>query len=342
MKKTGIWLIKAAIAALIAFGIMTGICCFYYNIPAHHTNETGATDYLWDKSSVSCRGTEGFARTYTDENGFVNTFPDKKAEVDILVMGSSHAEGFNVNADENFTYLLNKKLQENGKDKYAYSIATSGHALLRCMKNLDTAMDVYSPSEYVVIETAETTFDLEELKELDNGTFANLPSYSTGLIGFLQKVDVFRLLYAQFSNGLNKNEAGNHMHEAEANPEEREQYLNEYETYINRMIQKSSESAANHDCKIVIVYSPQIVVDYYGNMVEPEITQEEILLEDACRAYGIDFINMQDSFEEMYHETADLPHGFPNTAVGKGHTNKHGHNCIAETLYAFFVRGDCT
>ena len=58
------------------------------------------------------RGTEGFAYTKTDENGFVNTFPEKKDEINVLVMGSSHAEGFNVDSDENFTYVLNKKFKD--------------------------------------------------------------------------------------------------------------------------------------------------------------------------------------------------------------------------------------
>ena len=51
MKKTILWILKASMAGLISFAIISGICFFYYNLPVHYTNTTGATDYFWDKDN---------------------------------------------------------------------------------------------------------------------------------------------------------------------------------------------------------------------------------------------------------------------------------------------------
>ena len=204
MKKAILWLGKAIFSAVIAAVIANAFCYFYYNLPVHYTNDSGATDYYWDQNHISMRGMEGFSFTKTDENGFVNTYPEKKDEIDVLVMGSSHTEGFNLNWNQNFTYLLNQKFHENGDDKYAYSIGTSGHALIRCLKNLDAAVQKYQPKDCVVIETSLIQFNLEELQQLNSNEYASLPSYNAGLIANLQKIDLFRLVYYQANNFMKK------------------------------------------------------------------------------------------------------------------------------------------
>lgn len=341
MKKICTWFAKAIIAGLLALCIMIGVCFFYYNLPVHYTNASGATDYFWDKNFLSMSGTEGFARTHTDENGYVNTFPDKKEEINVLVMGSSHSEGFNVDSDENFTYLLNKKLKEKNDDRYAYNIATSGHTLLRCMKNLDAALEKYEPTDCVVIETATAVWNIEQMIQLDNGEFADLQSHNSGIVSYLQKINIFRLIYAQISNAMDKEDSNDDDDDVRfESEEERAEFLKEYELYLERILRKCSETAGKHNCRVLILHSPQMAVDYYGNIIKGEVSEEEKLFEKLCEKYDIDYINMFDSYEEMYEKTNHLPQGFSNTAIGRGHANRYGHNCIAEKLYDFLKRGD--
>lgn len=332
MKKTILWMIKALVAGLISFGIVSGICFYYYNLPVHYTNETGATDYFWDKETVSIRGTEGFARTETDENGFVNTYPEKKAEINVLVMGSSHAEGFNVNSDENFTYVLNKMFKDNGQDKYAYNIGTSGHNFVRCLKNLDSAIETYKPTEYVFIEISAINFDVKSLEQLNSGTYETLPSNNKGLIYQLQKLDFVRLIYAQISNFMKKDSV-------DTSEKKVEKDLTQYKQLVETSVQNVGKTASKTGCKVVVVFCPMVEIDYNGEIIKKEITPEQRIFIDACEKYGVGYINMFTSYETMYKETNNLPQGFSNTAVGVGHTNKYGHNCIAEEIYNFIIEG---
>ena len=47
------WLCKAFISGCIAFSILTFFCVFYYNMPVHYDNKTGATDYKWKPNTFT-------------------------------------------------------------------------------------------------------------------------------------------------------------------------------------------------------------------------------------------------------------------------------------------------
>ncbi len=333
MKKTFLWFTKAFIAGLIAFGIVSGLCFFYYNLPIHHENKSGATDYLWDKEHLSFRGTEGFAFTKTDENGFVNTFPAKKDTIDVLIMGSSHAEGFNVSADENLTYVLNQKFEQNNCDKYAYNIGTSGHSFLMCLRNLNNAIREYQPEDCVVIELPRLDFDIVKLRKFDNGTLEVLSSHNSGLMYFLQKSDFLRLVYSQISNFTNQDTDSTAI-VAE------QQYFGtddwtEYCTIVDKMLSEAAETTAKNNCRLIVYHSPEMRVDYSGNIIPREFSQQQKFFIDTCQKYDIGFIDMFPEYEEMYNETKHLPQGFTNTKISEGHTNKYGHRRIGEKLYEF-------
>ncbi len=332
MKKTLIWFIKLFISGITALAIVSGLCFFYYNLPVHHTNKTGATDYLWDKNHISIRGTEGFAFTKTDEFGFVNTYPDKKDEVDILLMGSSHTEGFNVNSDKNYAYLLNKELKENGYDKYAYNIGTSAHEFIRCLKNLENAVETYTPSDCVVIETSNIVFDKKALEQLNNGTYPTLASYSSGLIYQLQKMDFFRLAYSQISSFVKKDTTPPSKNNDTEN-------IDEYQKLIETAIENAGKVGKDNNCRVIIMYCPDINIDYYGKVIEQPYSAEQEIFKAACEKYDVEFIDMFTEFEESYNQTRVMPHGFSNTTVGEGHINESGHRCIAKKLYSTIIEG---
>lgn len=332
MRSVFAWFLKAAAAFMVAFLLLSGFCYFYYNLPVHVTNKSGATDYLWETNHFSSRGTEGYACTRTDENGFVNTFPIKKDTVDILVLGSSHGEGFNIGADENFTYLLNKKLYDNHHDLYAYSICTSGHDLIRNVNNLDAAIKAYKPAKYIIMETAGVVFSIDELKQLDAGEIEPHKSYDSGIMHYLQKVDYFRLVYSQLYNAL-ANSSQRAAEPSEGVVAAPTIDLEEYALYLENMLARASRSAKEAECSLIIMYAPKLAIDYSGNVLPPEDAAQKALFQELCEKYGITYINMFHDFSAEYRNTYRLPHGFSNTAVGMGHTNRYGHACIAEALY---------
>ena len=67
------WTGKALLAGLIALALLCGFCFFYYNVPVHYPNPSGATEYVWESSRFYSRGTEGFAMGRTNNEGFYDS-----------------------------------------------------------------------------------------------------------------------------------------------------------------------------------------------------------------------------------------------------------------------------
>ena len=346
MKKKITWFVKAFVACVVAFGILTGFCSFYYNLPIHYTNPKKSTDYYWEENSGSVKCTEGFAKVKVDDKGFVNTYIPKSENIDALIMGSSHTEAFNVAEYENYTYLLNEKFSGNENDLYFYSIGTSGHTFQRCLRNLESAVKEFNPQEFIVIETVSVNLSLEEIEDIQNGTLDYLPSHDSGLIYYLQKSDLFRLLYAQFSNVVkNENLPSFDFLKPEEVSNDTENLPGdsvsvEYEKSLDSVLKRCSEIAKNNDCKLIIAYIPQLEIDYNGNVMEEENTIEQKIFEKNCKKYDIGFVNMYESFANYYDENNVLLQGFSNTGIGVGHINKHGHSVIADELYSYIMEGN--
>lgn len=328
MNRIFAWMGKAIISGIASFVIISVFCHFYYNLPVHYETKSGASDYSWEKGVTTSRGTEGFAMTVVDENGYVNTYPQKSDSVDILVMGSSHTEGFNVGEKENFVYVLNKLLDESNSGMYAYNIGVSGHTLDRCLKNLENAIDEFGPSKYIVIETAAVDRSLEFIKKLNNGTMESLESESSGIKLMFQKIPFLRLAYAQYANSKGEQEVTKKAY-----------FDDEYIYELNVMLKNAGDIVQKHGCKLVIVYNTELGFDYNGDII-PQSGQSKIeTFGQICKNNGIEFINMHPAFSKMYSETKHLPRGFSNTNPGEGHTNKYGHEAIAIELFNHICGG---
>ena len=44
------------------------------------------------------------------------------------------------------------------------------------------------------------------------------------------------------------------------------------------------------------------------------------------------FVDLTDDFKGLYEQQHELPYGFANTQVGKGHMNQYGYRVLAERL----------
>lgn len=323
LRKIVLWFIKAIIACIIAFTLMTGCCVLYYNIPVHFTNESGATDYKWEESKFYSRGTEGFALGKTDSNGFNNKEnPDGKT-INILFTGSSHGEGFNVAQDEVCTSRLNDLFKG---DKFVYNIATSSHNLPYLCKDLDAALTEYKPTEYVIIECQSVELKTDAMTQAVDGTLPLLESESEGVVGLLQKVPYLRLLYLQMSN-IN---ASKKTASAEALPEMPD---SEYSSALTAMIEKIKADSDKHSVTPIIIYHPHFSIDESGKVITQHNSNYVELFSSLCSKNGITFINMEDDFIREYTESYTIPYGFSNTAIGEGHLNTDGHKLLAQKLY---------
>lgn len=321
MKKFIKWFAKAVVSGILAFVILTGFCFLYYNVPVHSKTQDGATDYSWEKNKFYSRGTEGFAMGKTNNEGYVNAFDyEDSTQVDVLIMGSSHMEGYNVPMSKSTAGYLNEMMS----DGVVYNIGVSQHTILNCADNLEAAVEKYKPSKYVVIEALELYYSDEKIQSVLDSDIKELESHSGGIIGLLQKNQFFRLMYSQLKAFLrNQNE---------------EQILTSYIPRINldlynEMLEKLSKTAERYGAKLIILHQNNLILNDNGSLTPSidEITRNNF--RTVCENNGVIFVDMTDIFIENYNKTHILPHGFSNTSVESGHLNKHGHKLVADALF---------
>lgn len=322
MKKHIFYGLKLILALVLAFIILNVICFFYYNVPIHAHSETGSTDYVWEKEKFFSRGTEGFAWGVTDSNGFNNLKIFNDGKIDVLVMGSSHVEGFNVEQEENFVSILNEKFKNDNINLNAYNIGVSGHSLTRCLNNVENAINQFSPSKYLIIETSSVRPELNDLKDALSGNLQPLKSYTGGIVGRLQSFPFLRCVYFQLKN-------------ASVGEDKQKNPINDEDTYkyLNDLISSSIKKCHDKKIKVIIVYNCSLKVNEYGQISAQDNKDDIEKFERVCVDNKIGFINMYGSFRENYNKEFELPHGFSNSRVGKGHMNACGHRLVSEELY---------
>lgn len=322
MKNIIKWLVKVIAAGILALLVASIICLVYYNPGIHITNKTGVTDYVWQSNCFESRMTEGIAWGYTDKNGFCNrTVIDKN--MNILIMGSSQMEGKQVFPKQRTSYLL-----EELTGKTTYNIGISGHGLLTCVKNLENALTVMQPTEYVIIEIGTTHYTKEAINNCLSNNMKNIPSYDSGILFHLQKIPYLKLVYAQFKSwGAIKNDDVKKIVEA---PLKLTDFplVDAYEQLAKRI----SEVCITHNVQPIIVYHPHLTMNTDGTITANLNKVSLDAFQFACQVNNVIFLDMTNEFIHMYNTNHVLPHGFCNTSVGTGHLNQYGHKAIAVKL----------
>lgn len=327
--KSLLFIFKVIIAGCIAFALLCLFCLLWYNVPVHYDNPTGATEYVWESHKFYSKATEGFALGKTNNEGFNNLKDYSQGEnVDILLMGSSHMEGFNVAQDENAAAVINSIF---GSSKYCYNIGTAGHTLLYCVKNLPDALDRYQPGEYLVIETFSVDFGAKELRSVVNKELADIPSHSGGLIGLMQKLPYLRLFYTQHFKG-GDNAFG------DAQPKAAPTLAEDPLPALEQMLSIVVEECSAHGVKPIIVYNSSVLINEDGSAYTNTDSDKLEAFARICSDNGICFIDLCPRFLEIYNSDKLLPYGFSNTSPGGGHMNKLGHRIFAEEVCAAIER----
>ena len=323
MKKILPWMLKALAAGLAALLLLNIWCYFYYNVPVHYTNETGATEYKWESGKFYRKGTEGFAFGRTNNDGFTNLSDyEPGQEIEILLMGSSHMEGMNVPQEDNAANLLNLLFEG---EKYVYNIGTSGHTLIYCLSNLEAALDTYEPGEYVVIETRDLAFSQEELEALVSGTVEPIPSRTGGLVELLQKLPYLRLIYTKYFNedgGDDADGSGISTIDSQA-----------LDKLTAQALSRAAESCREHGVQLILVYDPTVYADSQGRGYTQTEAEDLERFTACCEASGIAFVDLTESFLQGYEQQHKLPYGFLNTRPGMGHLNSWGHELFAGAVF---------
>ena len=320
------WTGRAVGAGLLALALLNLFCVFYYNVPVHYTNPDGATEYKWEAGRFYSKGTEGFALGRTNNDGFNNLRDYTPGEaVDILLMGSSHMEGFNVAQDENAAALLNERY---GGERYVYNIGTAGHTLLYCVKHLDRALAVYAPAGWVVLETMSLDFAPGDMDAVVDGTYPDIPSHTGGLLTMLQKLPFLRLFYTQY---IKNGELFSGM--ADGQYEEDAAFSGDYTASLEKLLDKLGRESEAHGVRALVVFSPPVLIAPDGGAYTETDPGKLAVFTRLCEENGIEFLDLTEVYLEAYDRRI-LPFGFSNTAPLVGHLNRQGHRLFADAVAA--------
>lgn len=325
LKTTLIWFLKVLAAGIISLAVLSVISFFYSHTGIHITNTTKATDYTWLPNQRKNNMKEGFAFIQMDENGFNNIEPYND-KIDILLMGSSHMEACQVRQNENCSSILNNLLPEY----YTYNIGISGHTIYRITDNIKNALNKYKPQKYVLIETSTIELDSFEMKKVLSGESSGIKSYDSGILFYLQKIPSFKPLYNQLEIWLTtKAKSGT---PSDSPSVEKIIIDDEYRKILFDFLSIISSESKVNGVTPVIFYSPSESLSKDGSIAFQTNSEFLEVYKETCESLDIIFIDMSETFAEMYNEEKTLAHGFLNTAVGVGHLNKYGHRVIAETI----------
>ena len=317
------WAGKALGAGLLAFALLCLFCFFYYNVPVHYANPDGATEYKWEPGSFYSRGTEGFALGRINNDGFNNLRDHSPGErIDILLMGSSHMEAFNVAQDENTAAVLNTLF---AGERYVYNIGTAGHTFLYCVKHLADALDVYAPA-WVVIETSSLDFAPADMQAVVEGSYPDLPSRTGGILTIMQKIPALRLFYTKYFRGgelFSGADTGEPAPAADGS-------LN-YAEALEPLLEKLAREAEARGVQAMIVFSPPLLPAPDGSVYSETDAEQLALFAALCREKDIELLDLTSVYLEAV-ERHVLPFGFSNTTPFAGHLNRDGHRMFAEAV----------
>jgi len=328
MKKTLQSLLRISISGVIAFVILSVFCILYYNVPTQAVCEDGVSFNKWGSRVFYSRATEGFAAGVTNNDGYVNSFDyEEGMPIEVLVMGSSHIEGFNTPQEYITSERLNDMLGYNG----VYNIGVSGHSFMSCVNNLDAAVSKYKPSKYVVIEISTLNYSSESIENAINGEVKGDSVSANGFLRLLQKNQYLRLMYMQASMYMEQNEKKQASDSGDTS--DRLVFSDEKATLFDSLFAKISATAAKTGAKVIIMYHPSTKIGSDGELVLSYNSEAIEVYREYCEKNGVIFLDMSERFLKEYNENDILPHGFSNTSVGSGHLNRYGHEMIASELY---------
>lgn len=323
-------ILKHALAVLLGLAVLNGFCAWYYNTAPYQYSDDRATDTVRRPHALVSQAKEGMGAHRIDGNGYNN--PEEDGPVGVLMMGSSHTEGFNLPVGRDVSALLEQALSCR-----VYNIGMSSHTFPRNAANLARALERFKPARAVVLETDRVVFTRGTVNHSMADDMQRLPDTRVPLPDVVSNQPLSKRLYKQFMNLIQADP------EAEAEVIDYDDIdpalLTEYEDSLTDWFGQLNDAARAHGATLVIWYHPHLTVDVDGHARAdaPRVCLEAFA--NACDRAGVRFADMTGPFLEAYETRHVLPHGFGNTALGEGHLNAEGHRMAAEALAALLGEG---
>ncbi len=304
---------------------------FYRGLPLNIIDPDRVTDYRYTPNYVYSYFYEGFSIGKMNNEGYNNTFDFTRGmSLDVLLMGPSHMEAFQVMPEENTANLLS-----NLSHQTVYNVGVSGHSLQTCASHFEAAVKKYSPSRYVVMGIANIRLSDEVLTSVLEHNVPNVDKnfgQRSALRLFLRENPYLRFVWGKVhdtlkNNFLRKTELPASF--SQNNPE-----------LLAKVLAQMSDtlSQSKSGAKLIIAYHPPVSLNLDGSLKiesDPEVSRQ---FSELCAQNGIYFLDMSERFLSEYAKDYTLPYGFINTSVASGHLNKYGHRMFAEEIYKLMQR----
>ena len=323
-------------SGLTATLVLNLLFSFYYRLPLHSDNPLHMTDYVWEKNAPWVKLTEGISWGRMDANGFNNRAAVENP--DVIILGSSHMEAMNVFQAENTASLLQDALLESGSGFSVYNRGISGHHFLKCVKYLGENTRAASV-KYAVIETSKIDFTAQEIENLLSDTIDFTPSYSTGILFYLQKLPLFRLFYTQVHDGLLKlflPRKSSAIETGTKSENEKKGSTDSIHSNYEKLFSYIKENSNGK--KIIIFYHPTGTPEKSGNLAFSTSADYFLAFSEAAKKHGISFIDLTDATEDLWQTQHKTTHGFCTGTAFSGHLNKNGHAIAAKALADVILR----
>lgn len=323
MKKVLLWGVKAIVAGIAAFFLLTLVTTFYCNSPASARSADGETDSRHLSNAFFSRATEGFSIGHTNNDGYMNTFDYTPGmDLDVLILGSSQMEAFQVKMEQSTAGLLNKHFKNNS----VYNLGISGHYFETCVSNLEAAAKKYRPKKFIVIGTGWVEFTDDEYNDILNGTVKEKSSENWdvgGIRTLYVHSSLLRRAYSQVKEFMSADGSDEDAGEV-LTPSTRE--------LADALYKKIHDTAESVGAKAIILYYPAITIEQDGSLNIRGTAEAVKVAKEVCAKNGVILLDMTERYLNEYEIKHILPYGFVNSSVGAGHLNKYGHAMIADEL----------
>lgn len=311
-----------------AVAVLNLLFAFYYRLPLHGDNLRHTSDYVWEARATWVKMTEGISWGRMDADGFNNRAVIRNP--DVLILGSSHMEATNVRQNEHTASQLQAHLAEHGSDLTVYNRGISGHHFLKCVKYLDENTKAESV-KYVAIETSRVAFTADEIRNFFAGKIDFTPSYTTGILFYLQRLPLFRLFYLQIHDGMLRLFLPQKARSLSA---ERNIAQTESPETIRAIYEKLFSYVSMHanGKRVIIFYHPTGTPTAAGNLVYDTDRDYLSAFSAAAQKHDISFIDLTAATDDLWRREHKTTHGFCTGTAFGGHLNRNGHAMTARAL----------
>lgn len=316
-------------AITLGFCIVNLLCMAYERPVGWIDTPNGPSPAGWNPGAVLIHGTEGYGINKIDGNGYINP-QGTLQEPFVLCMGSSHTQGKELSAGENYVSLINQQYSKASGSLAAYNIASDGNFLPSLIKHFPAAVEAFPHPAAITIEISSADFSVEELQNAmeqttynEHQSVKNLSSH----MGLKDKLKVFIKEYLPLVSLVkSKLETSAAAPIGDAAPEAGSKA--DAQAALENAIAKIR---SQYNGKILFIYHTQTIIEEDGTVsFAPDALFDT--LQSACTENDIALLDMRPIFAEHYAQHREIPYGFSNTKPGNGHLNALGHRLIAEAV----------